>query len=1368
MNFYDNRDNIIRITVDGELVNLNIDETNNGSIEHVELMKSDYIELHFSLSDPVIFPIGSYCNYKGKRYEVIEKQYPKISSSGLEYTLKMEAYYMKWKNIVCMYNKANGGEAGWSMTAAIDIFGNAILSVLKDAGIKYNGLDYVVSIDSTVTKEAKLVEFSQVSILEALNLIVAKDKFDCEWWMTENVIHLGKCEIDGEYTKLGDEELNSCTPNGSSSTYASKIYAFGSEKNIDDRYRKSLIFTANTINGTSLCDSNRKLKIGYFPNSSKFYSEKIDFSETKDGTLKNGKYTIISKKEISIGNAAKNVKLDLSGLGASIGTPKEDDGNIVANAVLYVTCLYDGITEEVELYSEVADINTMYQYVFFLPTSPISLNLSNDVTSLKINIEVVMLYSSQKTYTVGICGLFKLTPYVPIANSANTTVTFLSGKNKGNTYSAIFNPDGLLADNANVIKITDSITISDADTYQVNNLVRTNVPVSLFTSDDSGVKEGVIQNRLALPLKDKNGNTLNPYVCKDDLTEQERLDLNVDENEGDIEAIILFEDEYPKIESTVKNVSSKQINYTDNNNNKLDETYPQYTITLNNFSNFSNNYILDGESLKCVFQTGLLAGKEFELSHQSESTFTIVPNTDYGRQLPDNIMLPKDDDTLILFNYNTAYFDENAVSNAEFSLRDTAIKKLKEMYIDPSTYECQMNMVRARGWVSIGDSIELVKDESKIINLELGNKVNLISPVYIKSHTQDNVVWGRKSRVIGYEKAIDGTSDKYYIGESTTYSRLGSLESKIDSITYNGKTYTYSGTSTSGSSVYLITDNDNTVASDSNAFSAKRSKREFISKTSDSSTPYSLGVGTDLTVGGTTTLQEMTATSGKFSGSVSTGSLSALSATITTLSATTVTAVKFIGDLQGKLYTARSIWGQPFDGSADVTGNMTGVGSITASGKATIGGALTANGGVNTTILSTSSLATLNSAVISTNIGTSNYASRTKGWRITSDGAADFRSMYTDELRVQAFTADISQALAGSDYLTKSVSKLSANFVVPAIGSSSQIIVDDLEGTPATRCFFDGDYLRLRAINRASGFSVANVWGTVVLDTTYGTGGFLNGTQAYTFTCTATTGAGLTVFKGSEVLDYGISGNGLIARTTLDAEGSPYTQVATWVNDPSDAKNYTVHTRMGNLSGIANCNGYGFYGENTFLTKSLLVGDLAKKSNYLEYDKDKGLNVVANAFYIKTKETPIPRDLGEFDANQQYVYYDRVSHKGCLWLCILENGNTSEEPSETSTVWDKQVDKGKDAISVVVYSTDGNILKKGQPSTTLIATVFKGGEDITSTIADNFFSWVRKSANSDTDAIFNQQHVGYGKVLIVTKEDVDKRAVYNCLVNTDN
>jgi len=259
----------------------------------------------------------------------------------------------------------------------------------------------------------------------------------------------------------------------------------------------------------------------------------------------------------------------------------------------------------------------------------------------------------------------------------------------------------------------------------------------------------------------------------------------------------------------------------------------------------------------------------------------------------------------------------------------------------------------------------------------------------------------------------------------------------------------------------------------------------------------------------------------------------------------------------------------------------------------------------------------INTFINSGAIGTDNFVSGLIGWRGTYDGIWDMRYLYTDELHAKAFTADVSQALAGADFLTKSVSKLSSNFKILPVGSSSQMLVDDLEGFSAMQCFVNGDYIRLRVFDRSGGgLIIADVWGLVTLDTTYGDSGFEDGIQAYTFTVTDCGDAtDLVVYKGAEVLDYGTTGSGVIERTTLDAQGSPYSQVVTWVDDPSISTNYSLHTRTGNLNGIAHCSGYGFYGDNIFLTKKILIGDLTKLGDYMEYTTENGL-VVAGQITI--------------------------------------------------------------------------------------------------------------------------------------------------------
>ena len=63
---------------------------------------------------------------------------------------------------------------------------------------------------------------------------------------------------------------------------------------------------------------------------------------------------------------------------------------------------------------------------------------------------------------------------------------------------------------------------------------------------------------------------------------------------------------------------------------------------------------------------------------------------------------------------------------------------------------------------------------------------------------------------------------------------------------------------------------------------------------------------------------------------------------------------------------------------------------------------------------------------------------------------------------------------------------------------------------------------------------------------------------------------------------------------------------------------------------------------------------------------------------VKPDGTPIitANDRGEWKAGH-YDYYDRVSHNGCIWLCVNESG-TDSTPAFGNADWLKQVDKGAD------------------------------------------------------------------------------------------
>lgn len=214
-------------------------------------------------------------------------------------------------------------------------------------------------------------------------------------------------------------------------------------------------------------------------------------------------------------------------------------------------------------------------------------------------------------------------------------------------------------------------------------------------------------------------------------------------------------------------------------------------------------------------------------------------------------------------------------------------------------------------------------------------------------------------------------------------------------------------------------------------------------------------------------------------------------------------------------------------------------------------------------------------------IQSDNYVSQTTGWGISYAGSADFRYLYADEMHVKAFIADLEQALAGGQIISKSVAPLAADFTVPAAGAAASLVVESFKGFDTFQVFVDGDFVRLRQFDRTgTSLSITNCWGTVVWVSTDTTAK----TQTYTFTRSAAPNAGAaiagsTIGAGTLALDYGTTGNGFLESNAIDgamAEYAPYHQIVSWTTHPNSG--LTVRTRLGNLKGIFNvANEYGLY-----------------------------------------------------------------------------------------------------------------------------------------------------------------------------------------------
>lgn len=224
---------------------------NAGAKGRFTLMKEDYIILPFSVPDPVYFKLGDYVDLSGvldeslggllsKVYEIVDLQKPAFNAStgGYDYELRMDAYYWKWKNKIFKYTPEHAGhEASWSLTAPLDVQLGVFLRNLKALGYTYKGKEFEFSIDSTVENKAVAMRYDNMNLLDALFSMADKEKWDCDCWITDNIIHFGRNEYgDSVRIELG-VEASAMTRSDSKGTYATRIYAFGATRNIPADYR---------------------------------------------------------------------------------------------------------------------------------------------------------------------------------------------------------------------------------------------------------------------------------------------------------------------------------------------------------------------------------------------------------------------------------------------------------------------------------------------------------------------------------------------------------------------------------------------------------------------------------------------------------------------------------------------------------------------------------------------------------------------------------------------------------------------------------------------------------------------------------------------------------------------------------------------------------------------------------------------------------------------------------------------------------------------------------------------------------------------------------------------------------------------------
>lgn len=236
----------------------------------VKLMESDYIQLSFTLSEAVAFPVGSYCDDElFGRFYVTEEQMPKYNTSngGYDYELRMDAWYWMWNLKQCMLTTSfvnssslTRKETVWYLTNSLKEQMRVFLCNLQVLGFLSTDYDFltddtdllsIIDITADVTKatEALTVSYNSTHMIDVLKNLA--DTWECEYWVTGNessfLIHFGKCEngtLEGISLQTNAQNI---TPQDDTSERGDKLFYFGGTDNIPNTYRKTIRLTASDI-----------------------------------------------------------------------------------------------------------------------------------------------------------------------------------------------------------------------------------------------------------------------------------------------------------------------------------------------------------------------------------------------------------------------------------------------------------------------------------------------------------------------------------------------------------------------------------------------------------------------------------------------------------------------------------------------------------------------------------------------------------------------------------------------------------------------------------------------------------------------------------------------------------------------------------------------------------------------------------------------------------------------------------------------------------------------------------------------------------------------------------------------------------------
>lgn len=245
------------------------------------LMGEHSVRIRFDWNVFIPLPYGSFIEWKGKRFSIWGEYTPVQREGAFEYDIPFEAEERELNNYLFFYLSAGKMEHQWKLTAPIE---QALREVQGNLD-RIHGKGAWVIRNQVGTTPTKLLEFDSTSVFDALTKIA--EAYGTEWRAEGRTLFFGRMS-EGERVRLSlGNEASRFEPQGDTAQLISRLYAFGSTRNIKSGKRLTLPDDTPFISGTLRGKEAVKIFDDVYPKYNGTITS-VSFRSVKEGNI----YTI--------------------------------------------------------------------------------------------------------------------------------------------------------------------------------------------------------------------------------------------------------------------------------------------------------------------------------------------------------------------------------------------------------------------------------------------------------------------------------------------------------------------------------------------------------------------------------------------------------------------------------------------------------------------------------------------------------------------------------------------------------------------------------------------------------------------------------------------------------------------------------------------------------------------------------------------------------------------------------------------------------------------------------------------------------------------------------------------------------------------